>query len=883
MGVRSDVRQKTQELPGLKIERRFTKEGVDPFDQVEWSLRTATIRRPDGSVLFEQKNVEAPRVWSDTAVNIVASKYFRGALDTPERETSVKQLISRVVGRIVSWGVEENYFTTDVGVSSNSFAQELTYLLVHQMVAFNSPVWFNLGVEGAKNQASACYINAIEDKMESIMELATTEALIFKWGSGAGVNLSPLRSSKESLSGGGIASGPVSFMKGYDAFSGVIKSGGKLRRAAKIVILNVDHPDIVDFVECKAREERKAHALIDAGYDPAIDGEAYASIFFQNSNNSVRVTDEFMKAVEKDETWELKAVTTGETIETLPAKELMDKICESTWQCGDPGLQYDTTINDWHTCPESGRINASNPCNEFAFLDNSACNLASFNLLKYVDQASNFRIEDFCHSVDLMITAMEIIVGQADYPTATITQNSCDFRPLGLGYANLGALLMSLGLPYDSKPGRAYAGALTALMHGRAYRQSAIISRDATGPFAKYEENLETMLRVIDKHSNAVNTIDEALVPLDLMKSVKTTYAELTTLGLAYGFRNAQVTVLAPTGTISFMLGCDTTGIEPAIALVSYKKLVGGGQIKLINEQVPAALRKLKYPEEEVSDIYTYLEEKDTIEGAPHLKEEHLAVFDCALKPANGKRYISSMGHIQMMAAAQPFLSGAISKTVNIPEDATVDDIKKAYTWAWEFGLKAIAIYRDGCKRTQPLNTSKDTVMQVDVAPAAPPTAVRHRLTNTRQSLTHKFEVGNHEGYLTVGYYENGDPGEIFINIAKEGSTISGLMDSLAISVSIGLQHGVPLDAFNRKFAHASFEPHGFTPNPEIRHASSVVDYIFRWLDLNHNNVDTPTQPEISVGTTDADAPPCHGCGNIMVRNGNCHSCRVCGSTSGCS
>jgi ribonucleoside-diphosphate reductase alpha chain len=482
-----------------------------------------------------------------------------------------------------------------------------------------------------------------------------------------------------------------------------------------------------------------------------------------------------------------------------------------------------------------------------------------------------------------MITAMEIIVGQADYPTATITQNSCDFRPLGLGYANLGALLMSLGLPYDSKPGRAYAGALTALMHGRAYRQSAIISRDATGPFAKYEENLETMLRVIDKHSNAVNTIDEALVPLDLMKSVKTTYAELTTLGLAYGFRNAQVTVLAPTGTISFMLGCDTTGIEPAIALVSYKKLVGGGQIKLINEQVPAALRKLFFNDTATTEIYTYLEEKDTIEGAPHLKEEHLAVFDCALKPANGKRYISSMGHIQMMAAAQPFLSGAISKTVNIPEDATVDDIKKAYTWAWEFGLKAIAIYRDGCKRTQPLNTSKDTVMQVDVAPAAPPTAVRHRLTNTRQSLTHKFEVGNHEGYLTVGYYENGDPGEIFINIAKEGSTISGLMDSLAISVSIGLQHGVPLDAFNRKFAHASFEPHGFTPNPEIRHASSVVDYIFRWLDLNHNNVDTPTQPEISVGTTDADAPPCHGCGNIMVRNGNCHSCRVCGSTSGCS
>jgi ribonucleoside-diphosphate reductase alpha chain len=561
----------------------------------------------------------------------------------------------------------------------------------------------------------------------------------------------------------------------------------------------------------------------------------------------------------------------------------MDKICEAAWECGDPGLQFDTAANDWNTSSNSGRINATNPCVEFCYLDNTACNLASFNLLKYIDKAGNFRTDDFCHGVDLMITAMEIIVGKADYPTSLITQRSYDFRPLGLGYANLGALLMSLGLPYDSKPGRAYAAALTALMHGRAYRQSAIISRDATGPFSKYEENREPMLRVIGKHANAVKVIDEALVPLDLMKSVKTTYAELTTLGRAHGFRNAQVTVLAPVGTIGFMMDCDTTGVEPAIALVSYKSMVGGGQLKLANKQVPSALRRLRYTEEEVVDICNYLEENDTIEGSPHLKDEHLAVFDCAFKAERGSRFISPIGHIKMVAAVQPFLSGSVSKTVNVPATSTTEDIENAYTLAWKLGLKAIAIYRDGCKRTQPLNTSKDTIVSVDVAPAAPPKAVRHRLADTRQSLTHKFEVGRHGGYLTVGYYENGDPGEIFINMAKEGSTISGLMDSLAISVSIGLQHGVPLDAFNRKFAHASFEPHGFTPNPDIRHASSVVDYVFRWLRLNHNNVDTPPQPEMSSGVTDDDAPPCHSCGNIMVRNGNCHGCRVCGSTSGCS
>lgn len=883
--VRSEVRREAQERHGLTIERRFTKDDVHPFDQIEWSLRAATIRGPDGTVVFEQKNVEAPKAWSDTAVNIVASKYFRGALGTSERETSVKQLIKRVVDRILEWGVSENYFADSE--SSKVFTEELTYLLINQMAAFNSPVWFNLGVEGEIQQGSACYINSIEDRMDSIMELATTEAMIFKGGSGAGVNLSPIRSSKESLSGGGIASGPVSFMKGYDAFAGVIKSGGKTRRAAKLVCLNVDHPDIIEFIECKAVEERKAHTLIDAGYDPAIDGEAYASIFFQNSNNSVRVTDEFMKAVENDEEWKTKAVTTGDTMETLRARDVMNKICQAAWECGDPGLQFDTTINNWNTSSNSGRINASNPCVEFSYLDNTACNLASLNLIKYIDKAGNFSIDDFCYSVDLLITAMEIIAGQADYPTPKITQNSRNFRPLGLGYTNLGALLMGLGLPYDSNPGRAYAGAITALMHGRSYRQSAIISRDATGPFTKYEGNRDPMIRVIEKHTNAIKNIDEALVPIDLMRSVKTTYDELTTLGRTHGFRNAQVTALAPVGTIGFMMDCTTTGIEPSIALVSYKNMVGGGHLKLVNEQVPAALRKLKYPEEEVSSICRHLEEKDTIEGAPHFKEEHLSVFDCALKSATGTRFISPMGHIKMMASAQPFISGAISKTCNVPADATVEDIKDTYTAAWKLGLKAIAIYRDGCKRTQPLSTSKSTViMQIDVAPDAPPNAVRHRLADTRHSLTHKFEVGGHKGYVTVGYYENGDPGEIFINMAKEGSTISGLMDSLAVSVSIGLQHGVPLHTFTNKLSHASFEPHGFTGNPDIRHASSVVDYVFRWLGLNHNNeafsCKEVSPPHMSA-ITDADAPPCHSCGNIMTRNGNCHSCRVCGSTSGCS
>ncbi len=828
---------------GLEFERYFTTDGVDPMEEVEWEQRTATIGKETGEVVFEQKDVEVPADWSQMATNVVVSKYFRGKLGTSERETSVRQLIRRVADTITNWGIEQEYFATPE--DAETFRDELTYLVLHQKMAFNSPVWFNVGVED-KPQASACFINSVDDEMESILGLAKTEGMLFKWGSGTGSNLSTIRSSKEKLQGGGTASGPVSFMRGYDAFAGVIKSGGKTRRAAKMVILNADHPDIVDFIRCKADEEKKACALIDAGYDGGfnVPGGAYDSVFFQNANHSVRVGDDFMKAVENDEEWTTRAVTDDREIETVPAREIMDEIADAAWDCGDPGMQYDTTINEWHTCSETDRIYGSNPCSEYMFLDDSACNLASLNLLTYRDENGDFDPESMKKAVQLTITAQEILVDNAGYPTPDIAKNSHAYRPLGLGYANLGALLMARGLPYDSDEGRAYAGAITALLCGEAYRQSAAIA-ESTGPFDGYPPNEEPMLEVIEKHRTAVDNIGEdwaAIDDLDVFKAAKASWDEALELGKEHGYRNSQVTVLAPTGTIGFMMDCDTTGIEPDIALIKYKKLVGGGYFKIVNQTVPEALQRLGYDAEERQAILDYLMENDTVEGAPHIRDEDLPVFDCAFEPANGTRSIAPMGHVRMMAAAQPFLSGAISKTVNMPKDATRDEIADIYVDAWKLGLKAIAIYRDGCKRTQPLSTKHDdgSNQTVDVSEidTESPSGItnwgdaerRRRLPDERPSITHKFSIAGHEGYITVGMYDDGLPGEIFIVMSKEGSVVSGLMDSFATSISLGLQYGVPLEVMIDKFSHTRFEPSGITDNPQIRFAKSVVDYIFRWL-----------------------------------------------------
>lgn len=896
---------------GLTFRRRNTTEGINPLDEVKWELRDASIISPEGDVIFEQKGVEVPKNWSQMATNVVVSKYFRGGVGTPDRETSVRQLIGRVADTIADWGVADGYFATPA--DAETFRAELTWLLVHQHVSFNSPVWFNVGVEKAP-QCSACFINSVEDSMDSILGLAKTEGLLFKYGSGTGTNLSPLRSSREKLSTGGDASGPVSFMKGYDAFAGVIKSGGKTRRAAKMVMLDCDHPDIMEFIDCKVNEERKAWALIDAGYDGSFAGEAYNSVFFQNSNNSVRVSDEFMHAVVDDKTWTTRAVTDGRPMDTYRAKEMMDRIAEGTHVCGDPGLQYDTTINDWHTCPNTDRIHGSNPCSEYMFLNDSACNLASLNVMKFRRPDGEFDVEHFRFAVDTTLTAMEIIVDNSSYPREAIGRNSHLFRPLGLGYANLGALLMSRGLPYDSDEGRDYAAALTALMCGQAYLTSANIA-EKFGPFAGYAENRDPMLRVIQKHRTHINNINPHRVPEDLLEAVQEVWTDAYTVGRDYGYRNSQVTVLAPTGTIGFMMDCDTTGVEPDIALIKYKKLVGGGMLKIVNNSVPAALTRLGYSEDEIRAVVAHLDEHETIEGAPALKEEHLAVFDCAFKPLNGKRSIHYMGHIRMMAAVQPFLSGAISKTVNMPQEATVEEIAKAYIEGWKMGLKAIAIYRDGSKRTQPLNTGKgDAAAKTEGRPAedrqAPPTPHRVRLPDERTALTHKFSVGGHEGYLTVGLYPNGQPGEMFIAMAKEGSVVSGLMDSFATACSIMLQYGVPLDVLTSKFKHSRFEPSGFTTNPEIPIAKSIMDYIFRWLELKfgagaprittsyvpiETGLDVPEElpePEhapIEMETKqstfegDTDAPPCPECYSMMVRNGACYKCLNCGATSGCS
>jgi ribonucleoside-diphosphate reductase alpha chain len=764
---------------------------------------------------------------------------------------------------------------------------------VDQKASFNSPVWFNCGIE-AKPQCSACFINSVQDRMESILELAKTEGMLFKWGSGTGTNLSVIRSSRELLSSGGQASGPVSFMKGYDAFAGVIKSGGKTRRAAKMVILNIDHPDIVDFITCKEEEEKKAWVLIEAGYDSSFNGTAYGSIFFQNSNNSVRVTDDFMRAVLENKEWKTRAITTGEVVETYRSRDLLRMIAKSAHLCGDPGMQYDTTVNDWHTCANTARINASNPCSEYMFLDDTACNLSSLNLMKFRKPNGDLEVETFKHAVRVMITAQEIIVDNASYPTPAIAKNSTLFRPLGLGYANLGALLMSLGIPYDSETGRTYAAAVTALMCGEAYHTSSLIAADL-GPFAEFPLNRDPMLRVIRKHRSAAGRINPAYIPSELYNAAQRCWNDALIQGEKYGYKNSQVTVLAPTGTIGFMMDCDTTGVEPDIALVKYKKLVGGGLLKIVNQTVPEALRRLKYSEAEINDIVKYIDENETVEGAPQLKEEHLPVFDCAFKPLNGLRSIHYLGHLKMMAAVQPFLSGAISKTVNMPEESTVEEIEQAYVEAWKLGLKALAIYRDGSKRSQPLNTSLKEGKQLE--PARP---VRRRLPDERKSITHKFSVAGHDGYLTVGMYDDGSPGEIFVVMAKQGSVVSGLMDTVATSISLALQYGVPLKVLVGKFSHTRFEPSGFTNNPQIPIAKSIVDYIFRWLgqkfltaeDQPQTESDPPSKTglvetleahERQVFQTQADAPPCPDCGSIMVRNGACYKCLNCGGTSGCS
>jgi ribonucleoside-diphosphate reductase alpha chain len=1091
---------KPEPTNGVRCTRLFSKPGISPYSEVAWERRTASITDATGGTIFEQKDVEVPADWSMTATNIVASKYLHGHVGTPQgefgaRETGVRQLVARVAETIRDWGIAGGYFATPEDAAV--FHDELVHLLLTQKVAFNSPVWFNVGCErlepnsdaqnwhwnshtcavefsatGYRNpQCSACFINSVDDSLDSILTLAKTEGMLFKWGSGTGTNLSSIRGSMETLSGGGTASGPLSFMRGFDAFAGVIKSGGKTRRAAKMVILNVDHPDIEDFIECKAKEELKAWTLMQAGYDGSgPDSEAYSSIFFQNANNSVRVNDDFMRAVERDQDFTTRKVKGGEPARVFKARDLMRKIAEATWQCGDPGMQYDTTINRWHTSKNSGRINASNPCSEYMFLDDSACNLASFNLLKFITPAAAFDVEAYRHAIDIMITAMDILVDNAGYPTESIVRNSHDYRPLGLGYANLGALLMAMGLPYDSDAGRDFAAALTAIMCGQSYLQSsvlaekapALVSATALCQQAQYADgglaqrggacpgfyvNREPFLDVIRMHRAEVNKIGHANSPepfttpqlASLIAASKDCWDQALAHGEQHGYRNSQVTVLAPTGTIGFMMDCDTTGIEPDLALVKYKKLVGGGMIKIVNNTVPVALFKLGYTNPQVDSIVSYIDSTGTIEGAPGIKPEHLAVFDCSFRPSKGTRSIHSSGHIKMMAAAQPFLSGAISKTVNLPHDATLDDIIQAYTEAWRLGLKAVAVYRDGSKGAQPLNVSDGNKAKViknalgaesnaDVAVSAaagrvlaamaqgdttsigddlrvledkvsarlevtanavvtaanafsasianavtlgqaaalredpeatqgPPRAVRHRLPEERPSLTHKFSIAGHEGYITVGLYPNGQPGEIFIKMAKEGSTVSGLMDSFATAVSLSLQHGVPLKVLCEKFAHTRFEPSGWTGNEQIGFAKSIMDYIFRWLQLRFLSghqlslftglaagtqlpaapglaeeppaayevryetkspaggivpeAGAPGQggaggsmedrgiygsPETRKGgpifhAADAmkeyldmgDAPSCHTCGAIMVRNGSCYRCMSCGSTSGCS
>ncbi len=973
----------------MVVPRLFSTEGVSPYEQVEWDLRAAEIKDERGRVIFQQLNCEIPKSWSQLATNVVASKYFYGENGTSERETSVQQLVDRVTRTIADWGRADGYFATPE--DAERFYDELTALCVNQYGSFNSPVWFNVGlfhrygINGPANnwrwdeetrsvvkatgayeypQGSACFIQSVGDDMQDIMRLATSEAMLFKFGSGTGTDLSTLRSSREKLSGGGRPSGPVSFMRVYDAIASVIKSGGKTRRAAKMQTLKVWHPDILDFIECKQREEKKAYTLIASGYDANFNGEAYSSVLFQNANLSVRATDAFLRAVENNGEWTTRAVTTGRPVESMPARKLMDAIAEGTWLCGDPGMQYEDTIQRWHTCPNTAPINSSNPCSEYMFIDDSACNLSSINLMKFRKDDGSFDYTGFRAACRIFITAQEILVDHSSYPTDRISANSHKFRPLGLGYANLGSLIMSNGLAYDSNEGRALAGSITAIMHGQAYLTSAEHAGNL-GAFDGFALNREPMLRVMEMHRDAVESIDPSVAP-ELRDEARKVWAECLEVGRKNGYRNSQVTVLAPTGTIAFMMDCDTTGIEPDIALVKYKSLAGGGMLKIVNRTVPMALNKLGYDDPSIRKITEFIDSNDTIEGAPGLKEQHLPVFDCAFGPPQGGRSIHFLGHLRMMAAVQPFLSGAISKTCNVPNEATVGDIRDAYLEGWRLGLKAIAIYRDGSKGSQPVSTKSETndsatakaaepvaaPAPVVVAAPAPVVAAaepavaskprRERLPLTRRSMTHKFDIQGHEGYVTVGFYPDGRPGEVFITMAKEGSTIGGLMDVVGTSISIGLQYGVPLDVFVNKFAHSRFEPAGFTKNPDIPIAKSVTDYIFRWLGIEfipgYREANTPqrhpepepaaapaapavkvnghrtasmadladaeaqlasqpapvaplplVQPDILEKNDEqfahfqSDAPACDNCGALTVRCGTCYRCFNCGNSMGCS
>jgi ribonucleoside-diphosphate reductase alpha chain len=925
----------TKAKTGIAFPRYFTarmEAGKTPYDEVQWETRTASIGNDKGSVIFEQRDIEVPVDWSQTATNIVASKYFYGKLGSPERETSVAQLVQRVVDTISGWGVKDGYFKSKE--DGDNFRQELAHLMLTQKACFNSPVWFNVGVKETRGygwiydkaadrvaklesgvlqpQCSACFIVSVKDSLESILDLAKTEGMLFKWGSGTGTNLSALREEDAVLSGGGRASGPLSFMKGFDAFAGVIKSGGKTRRAAKMVILNADHPDVEKFIWCKAKEEKKAYTLVEAGYDSSLDGEAYSSIFFQNANNSVRATDDFMQAVVQDGDWWTKAVFTGQPANRYKARDIMRQIADATHQCGDPGMQFDTTVNRWHPCKNTARINASNPCSEYMFLDDSACNLSSLNLMKFVGPDGQFDVEAFRHAVDTMILAQEIIVDNASYPTQRIGENSHNFRPLGLGFANLGALLMSMGIPYDSDQGRDFAGAITAVMCGQAYLTSSRVA-GAVGAFPGYEVNEQPFLEVIRMHRDSVGHINKQNIPTALSQGAQKCWDDAYESGRQSGYRNGQVTVIAPTGTIGFMMDCDTTGIEPDLALIKYKKLVGGGVIKIVNNTVPAALIKLGYSPEQVEKIVSHIDATGTIEGAPELKPEHLPVFDCSFRPQNGTRSIHYMGHVRMMAAVQPFISGAISKTINMPEECTVEEIMDAYTESWKLGLKAVAIYRDNSKKVQPLSSGSGKG-EKKASGAAPSGAsvpaqttvekvvyrpVRRKLPDERRAITHKFSIGGHEGYITVGMYDDGAPGEIFITMAKEGSTISGLMDAFATAVSFNMQYGVPLKFLVDKFAHVRFEPSGWTGNQQIPYAKSIMDYIFRWLgakflgteyavtEAGETTTLRATEPDpqqvLPFAAVTADAPLCAECGSIMTRNGSCYKCGNCGGTSGCS
>jgi ribonucleoside-diphosphate reductase alpha chain len=898
-----------RENASLAVRRYFTIPGRDPFDEIEWERRDAFIPGKERPA-FDQKGVEFPKFWSQTATNIVAQKYFRGRMTSPERENSVRQMIGRVVTTIGAWGREGGYFATED--EAETFEAELKAILVNQLAAFNSPVWFNVGFE-ERPQCSACFILSIQDSMDSILDWIRREGIIFRGGSGSGVNLSRLRSSKEQLSKGGYASGPVSFMRGADASAGTIKSGGKTRRAAKMVVLDADHPDILEFVWCKAREEEKARVLEAAGYDMSLDSADWSSIQYQNANNSVRVSDSFMQAVESDADWNLTARVDGSIVDTIKARDLLRQIADAAWRCADPGVQYDTTINSWHTLPNTGRINASNPCSEYMSIDDSACNLASLNLMKFRREDGELDVGAYEHTVDVVFLAQEILVGNSSYPTPEIERNAKAYRQLGLGYANLGALLMARGLPYDSDEGRAYAAAITALTTGRAYRKSAEIAA-RMGPFAGYRPNAAAMIGVIAKHRAAVGNIAEAhTVPADLIAGARKAWDEALDLGEVHGYRNAQATVLAPTGTISFMMDCDTTGVEPDFSLVKSKKLVGGGEITIVNKTVPLGLEKLGYAPNEIDEIVAYIDERNTVVGAPFVKADHYPVFDCAI----GERSVHHSGHVKMMGAIQPFISGAISKTVNLPESTTVDEVAQVYVGAWKLGVKAIAIYRDNCKVAQPLSGKSDKAQGL-LAPAGAAVVGaprRRRLPDDRTEIGRKFRVGEYEGYIHVGLFDDGTPGDIFVDIAKEGTTLAGLMNSFMISVSLGLQYGVPLEVYVSKFAHMRFEPSGLTNDPDIRSAKSIVDYVFRWMGKKFLSVDqqeevgilspevrarlsaayaagapevpdldapSPTPGQTALFNTHEDAIECSRCGGRMVRAGTCYTCRDCGTSTGC-